>query len=274
MKLLIITLLVLDIGIIFLFVIFMRRFVRKDHSNGNVIETMDDLLQPLLTEAKSVSYKLESLLKDKEKIVNELAEKLDQRIAKAARLTDHPSNRLFSSPVERTIKPDRLKPEKSKNFKEFQDDVIRLSQQGLSSDLIAVKLAVAKKEVDLILSLKKNIEQVRDITADMEKKETFQKLNFSERQQQSPLVKDILQKKEKKAKKPIDIPASRKSTMTFNASSNSDTLNADEVLKLSRRGVQSDAIAQKMGVSKGEVDLVLDLKKKFQSIERNLNAYK
>lgn len=74
----------------------------------------------------------------------------------------------------------------------------------------------------------------------------------------------------------------RKSGITFESRPNSDAINADainadEILKLSRSGLQTDAIAKKMGVAKGEVDLVLNLKNKFQTIGQNynkLNAYK
>ena len=283
MKILIITLIVLDVGIILLFIMFMRRLSRKDN-DPNIPESMDDLLQPLITEAKSVSYKLEVLLKDKEQIVNDLADKLDLRISKAIRLVDQTNKNISPSAAETINRTNRLnepgisnpKPEKSKNFKEFQDDVIRLSQQGLSSDTIAVKLSVTKEEVDLVLSLKKNIEQVKDIAAEMENDKPFQKMTFSKHK--SPFVKDIISKKDIKQKKTsLTGHSPRKSAMTFSGGTNTESLNADEVLKLSRRGVQSDAIAQKMGVSKGEVDLVLGLKKKFQNIERNfnnLNAYK
>jgi hypothetical protein len=286
MNILIITLLVLDIGIILLLILLMRRFSRKDEYS-NASDTFDDLLQPLLTEAKSVSYKLEVLLKDKEKFVNDLTDKLDLRISKAIQLSNHPLSSYSSSsaPLEKKgqtesfnhfTKPNQPKPEKSKNFKEFQDDVVKLSHQGFSSDEIAVKLSVAKEDVDLILSLKRNIEQVRDITADMEKNDSFKKMNFSEVKQKSPFVKDILARKEKKSIKSSS-GLSKNTTLSFSKESNADSLNTDEILKLSRRGVQSNAIAQKMGVSKGEVDLVLGLKKKFQKIERNynnLNAYR
>lgn len=275
MKLLIIALLIVDIIIVFLFVLFMRRFVRKEYSDDS-IDQMNELLHPLITEAKSVSYRLEGQIKEKQSIVNSLTDALDQRIFKASKMLEKP-NVSHPEPV---AKSNRLKPRKSKNFKEFQDDVVNIANQGFSAAQIASQLAVPQKEVDLILSLKRNIEQVRNISEDMEKNDSFQKLNFpttTQKEQKSPLIKDILQKKSKNSSKFPSGPPARKNPIAFNNVPNKDAINADEVLKLSKRGVQAEAIAKKMGVSKGEVDLVLGLKKKFQNIERNynnLNAYK
>lgn len=282
-KLLIISLLVLDAFIILLFVIFMRRFVRHDHAETIAKEKLEEILQPTLTEAKSISYKLEVLLKEKQKLVVALTEKLDQRIAKVSSVFEQPVKKL-EHPFNNNQKNYASNKGKSNNFKDFQDDVIRLSRQGMPADQIAIQLEVSKNEVDLVLSLRKNIEQVKDITAEMEKEDSFEKMSFSksENTKKSPLIKDILKKKTQKPSriKPSKMPpdsSQRKSGITFESRPNSDAINADEILKLSRSGLQTDAIAKKMGVAKGEVDLVLNLKNKFQTIGQNynkLNAYK
>jgi len=276
MKILIISLLVLDAGIILLFVIFMRRFVRHDHAENIAMEELEELLQPTLTEAKSISYKLEVLLKEKQKLITALTDRLDQKIVQANSILEHP--------VKKVSEHNLPAKGKSKNFKEFQDDAILLSRQGLSADQIAMQLGVNKNEVDLVLSLRKNIEQVRDITTEMEKNDTFETMKFTQpvNTKKSPIIKDILQKKKSKPSrvtptKPTKDTSSRKSVITFESRPNSDAINADEILKLSRNGLQSDAIAKKLGVSMGEVDLVLNLKNKFQTIGQNynkLNAYK
>jgi hypothetical protein len=282
-KILIISLLVLDAVIILLFVIFMRRFVRHDHAENIAKEQLEEILQPTLTEAKSISYKLEVLLKEKQKLVTALTEKLDQRIAKVSAVFEQPVKKQ-EYPVNNNQSNYASGKGKSKNFKDFQDDVIRLSRQGMPADQIAIQLEVSKNEVDLILSLRKNIEQVRDITTEMEQEDTFEQLSFSQpaNTKQSPLIKDILKKKAQKtsrikASKPSHDTSPKKSGIAFESRPNSDAINADEILKLSRSGLQTDAIAKKLGVAKGEVDLVLNLKNKFQTIGQNynkLNAYK
>jgi DNA-binding CsgD family transcriptional regulator len=282
-KILIISLLVLDAGIILLFVLFMRRFVRHDHSETIAIEQLEEILQPTLTEAKSISYKLEVLLKEKQQLLTALTDKLDQKISQVNAILEQPVNKQ-QQPLQ--TRQDKSLPNKgkSKNFKEFQDDVLRLSRQGLPADQIAIQLNVSKSEVDLILSLRKNIEQVRDITTEMEKNDSFETMTFNQSvtPKKSPIIKDILQKKLinpspiQPQKISRELPP-RKSGITFESRSNSDAINADEILKLSRSGLQSDAIAKKMGLAQGEVDLVLNLKNKFQTIGQNfnkLNAYK
>jgi len=287
-KILIIALLVLDTGIILLFIWFMRRFVRHDHTDAIALEKLDELLQPSLTEAKSVSYKLESLLKEKQKLIHALSDKLDMRIAKANTILGQSDNNL-PEPIStrnehRPPRTQRTETKafntqtqgKSQNFKEFQDDVIRLSQQGLSASQIAEQLGVGMDEVDLVLSLRQNIQQVRDISAEMEKTETtqqtrtFQKADFStpDKIQKSPLIKDILKKKKSRKVTPNK---GRKNEISFDNNANPDAINADEILRLSQQGVESGAIAQKMGVAKGEVDLVLDMKNKFKNIGQNVN---
>jgi hypothetical protein len=282
-KLLIISLLVLDAVIIILFVIFMRRFVRHDHAETIAKEQLEEILQPTLTEAKSISYKLEVLLKEKQKLVTALTDRLDQRISKVSAVFEQPVKKR-ERPVNNNLNNYTSNTGKSTNFKEFQDNVIRLSRQGMPADQIAIQLEVSKNEVDLVLSLRKNIEQVRDITEEMEKEDNFEKMTFNQpvNTKKSPLIKDILQKK---ARKTSRIPPSKssnktnqkKSGITFESRPNSDAINADEILKLSRSGLQKDAIARKLGIATGEVDLVLNLKNKFQTIGQNynkLNAYK
>ena len=307
MKFLIIALLIVDIIIVLLFVLFMRRFLRKEDSQES-IDNINELIHPLITEAKSVSYRLEGIIKEKQAIVDGLTEALDQKIAQSSRIIEKndahtsfapsfppktskslTSTRLSrpsspskpSKPIKTANQSKQFKPGKVNNFKEFQDNVILLSNQGQSAEMIASQLNVNKKEVDLVLSLKKNIEQVKNISEDMENNGSFQEIDFKasnkNKTKTTPLIKDILQKKSKKTSKFPSGPPARKNSIAFNNSSSSDTINADEVLKLSKRGVKSEAIAKKMGVSKGEVDLVLGLKKKFQNIERNfnnINAYK
>jgi len=281
-KILIISLLVLDAGIILLFVIFMRRFVRHGHAETIAIEQLEEILQPTLTEAKSISYKLEVLLKEKQQLLIALTDKLDQKISQVSAILEQPVKKLD---LPHQTRPEKILPNKgkSKNFKEFQDDVIRLSRQGLAADQIAIQLNVSKNEVDLVLSLRKNIEQVRDITAEMENNDTFETMTFKQpiTAKNSPIIKDILQKKMSKPsriqpQKPSK-ETPRKTGITFESRSNSDAINADEILKLSRSGLQSDAIAKKLGLAQGEVNLVLNLKNKFQTIGQNynkLNAYK
>jgi len=285
-KILIISLLVLDAFIILLFVIFMRRFVCHDHAETIAMEKLDELLQPSLTEAKSISYKLEVLLREKQKLVAALTDKLDLKISQAGSILEQPLKQV-EQPVRKQSKNDSFNKGRNQNFKEFQDDVIRLSRQGFSSDQIAIQLNVSKNEVDLVLSLRKNIEQVRDITAEMEKNDTFETMTFTQpaNPKKSPLIKDILQKKATKTSrissakptKPAKNTSTRKSGIAFETRPNSDSINADEILKLSRSGLQNDAIAKKLGIAQGEVDLVLNLKNKFQTIGQNYNklsAYK
>ncbi|ETR71830.1 MAG: hypothetical protein OMM_02187 [Candidatus Magnetoglobus multicellularis str. Araruama] len=268
-KILIITLLVLDAGIILLFVLFMRRFVRHDNTESIAMEKLDEILQPSLTEAKSVSYKLETLTREKQQLVQALSDKLDQRIALAREVIAQPARKNVNQHP-----PQPIEKEKSKNFKEFQDDVLRLSKKGMSTDQVAMRLGVSQNEVDFVLSLRKNMEQARNITAEMEKEDSFQQTDFStpvKTQRKNPLIKDILQKTASKSSK------TKKNEIAFDPKPNADSINADEILKLSKSGMPADNIAKKLGVAKGEVDLVLNLKNKFKTIGQNYNkltAYK
>lgn len=144
--------LVIILLLIILLVLFMRSTksgVAKDHSPEKSVEQIVDLLDPILKEAESAASVFESQIIEKKQIIKQLNEKLDSRIISLNLLLNRADACLsgsVTSEMEGAGEP---------AINDVQDSILKLYKDGLDAEEISRQLSVSKKEVDLVIRLKK-----------------------------------------------------------------------------------------------------------------------
>ncbi len=108
------------------------------------------LLEPLLNEAESAARVFESQIMEKKLLIRELNDKLDSRIISLNLLLNRADACLSS-------KSFNLNQEsyEGAGINEMQEGILAMFGQGLDAQAISEKLSVARKEVDLVIALKK-----------------------------------------------------------------------------------------------------------------------
>lgn len=108
------------------------------------------LLEPLLNEAESAARVFESQIMEKKLLIRELNDKLDSRIISLNLLLNRADACLSS-------KSFNLNQESSEGagINDMQEGILAMFGQGLDAQAISEKLSVARKEVDLVIALKK-----------------------------------------------------------------------------------------------------------------------
>jgi hypothetical protein len=80
---------------------------------------------------------------------------------------------------------------------------------------------------------------------------------------------DALQKKLEKAPPLVNSSSPLPNTISFNASSNAMLDHQHQIIEMYNQQFDIDSIAQRLSIPKGEVQLVIELKKKFVAMEKN-----
>jgi hypothetical protein len=132
--------------IIFYFLRNLKTRIRVSASR-EVVEQVAGVLEPLLNEADSTAKAFERQLKEKNRLIKELNEKLDTRIISLNLLLNR-SAAYLSAENRNTVGG-------SGHVYEQQASIIELYEKGHSAEDIAGKLSMPKGEVDLVLDLKK-----------------------------------------------------------------------------------------------------------------------
>ena len=151
-------------GILILLFIFLIRHVRRlSRADGSgQLSEMTHSVESVLNDARNVAGEFETQLKEKKAIIGRLNEQLDHRIINLNLLltrTDSNGPSLGDG-KNRTSDP-------GKNTYDLQNEIIALSEKGLSPSKIAEKLGVIKGEVNLVLDLKKKFLEMKSETAKM-----------------------------------------------------------------------------------------------------------
>jgi len=145
---------IVDLCLIVLFIIFVRQVkVLGDRSGASGTEHVTDTLEPVLRDAQEVAGQFEIQLKEKQNIVRRLNEHLDRRIISLNLLLNRAEASLASCGSEATR-------HKDKDVCHLQQEIITLSEKGLSSEKIANRLGIAKGEVSLVLDLRKRFQEM------------------------------------------------------------------------------------------------------------------
>jgi hypothetical protein len=141
----------IDLCLIILFLIAIRQI--KGFREGFKMSSLEDIyktIQPVLEDARALADRFEVQLKEKQDIIRKLNYSLDDRIIGLNLLLKRTESCLE---VGQVAPGDRT--HWHKDVDRLQQDVIRLSEKGMSPKKIAANLGIAKGEVDLVLDLKK-----------------------------------------------------------------------------------------------------------------------
>jgi hypothetical protein len=141
----------IDLCLIILFLLAIRQFrAFSEKYKKSGIEDVRDIIQPVLEDARLLAKQFEAQLKEKQDIVRNLNDCLDNRIISLNLLLNRAESRLESGGLTQ-----------GKNFHSgkdvdrLQQEVITLSEKGMSPKNIAENLEIGKGEVDLVLDLKR-----------------------------------------------------------------------------------------------------------------------
>ncbi len=171
----IVLLLIIDLIFIALIIFFLRKMktnMQKEASTEAANQVMA-MMNPLFKEADIVAQKFESQINEKNRLISSLNEKLDHRIidlklylertelliGKGEEIVDKLKESQKKAPVA-PIETKIVNKDISKgpaNIYEQQEMIFDLHNQGYDAEIISEKMSVLKKEVELVLALKKKL---------------------------------------------------------------------------------------------------------------------
>ena len=150
-----------DLVLVLLMIYFLRYFrgaIPKDASN-EAVERIIGMLEPLLKESDATAKAFERQLKEKQRIIHQLNERLDTRIISLNLLLNRAETRPSS-----TVEP-RFEPKS--DVYDQQKAIVDLFNKGQTVDAIARKLDLPRREVEMVFNLKQKflkIEQEMPLT--------------------------------------------------------------------------------------------------------------
>jgi DNA-binding NarL/FixJ family response regulator len=147
----VITQVAIDLCLIILFVVFLRQVKGAGaRPKPGEIEQVTQILEPVLRDAQASAGQFEAQLREKQRIVSSLNERLDSRII---------SLNLLLNRAEACIASCKKGPGENetpgREVSDLQQEIMTLAEQGLEAKEIASRLQVSKGEVTLVLDLKK-----------------------------------------------------------------------------------------------------------------------
>ncbi len=144
-----ILMIVIDMLLI-MFMIYLIRSLRMSlqrEISAGAAEQVFRLIEPLFQDAQTASRDFEKQLKEKNRIINQLNEKLDSRIISLNLLLNRADLNLQSG----TWGADQV------HVYDQQEAIGRLLEKGFDSEAIARELTMSRGEVDLVIDLKKKL---------------------------------------------------------------------------------------------------------------------
>lgn len=146
----VITQVAIDLCLIVLFVLFLRQVKAGGRRNLGEIEQVTQILEPVLRDAQASAGRFEAQLREKQRLVSGLNERLDSRIISLNVLLNRAESCLVSCE-----KAPGQKANCGRELSDLQEEIMTLAEQGLEAKDIAGRLDISKAEVTLVLDLKK-----------------------------------------------------------------------------------------------------------------------
>jgi len=256
-----------------------------------MVNKLETMFQPFLDEAQVVADQFDEQLQEKQKIVNDINEKLNTRIISLNLLLNRADKFMSKQGMLNSYEESAHQ----KPVFDIQQEVIELFENGLTPDKIAKKIGIPKGEVNLVLDLKKRFIDIENFespkkdeinksfvynktneykTGDNFKNKsslTNNNYNISGHYIKNDFNESLMEIESLIEEDKVDLSSSNNKIAynnNYKGVATAETLNADEILALSNKGMDPLTIARKMGVAKGEIDLILNLKQKFMKIEK------
>ncbi len=124
--------------------------IKRDVSK-EAYENVVGLIEPLLKEAETSSNAFERQLKDKNRIINDLNEKLDRRIISLNLLLSR-AEKYHSSFIKELSRT-------KTHANGRKETILKMYEFGETTDAISKKLSMPKGEVELVVDLKKSFQK-------------------------------------------------------------------------------------------------------------------
>jgi hypothetical protein len=140
---------VIDLVLVLLVVYFLRFFrtaLPKDAS-GEAVKRVIGMLEPLLKEADATAKAFERQLKEKNRIIQQLNERLDSRIISLNLLLNRAETCQKSGEVSGV--------QAHSDVYDQQKAIVDLFNRGHDAKAVAGKLALPKREVEMVFNLKR-----------------------------------------------------------------------------------------------------------------------
>jgi hypothetical protein len=146
----------IDVLLIILFVVFMKQSrAAKVGRALSAAEPLPQMLEPLLKEAEKVAGEFEDQLKEKQRLIRGLNERLDSRIISLNLLLSRAEEHLVSHEKESSGKDNS-----PRHVYDIQQEIIDLGKKGLGTEEIANRMGISKGEVTLVLELKRKFQEM------------------------------------------------------------------------------------------------------------------
>jgi len=139
---------VIDLVLVLLIVYFLRYFragIPRDATN-EAVERIIGMLEPLLKEADATAKAFERQLKEKHRIVHQLNERLDTRIISL--------NLLLNRAETKHCSGETMSVQSQSDVYDQQKAIVELFNKGHNAEAVAKKLALPRREVEMVFDLK------------------------------------------------------------------------------------------------------------------------
>lgn len=142
----------IDIVIILFFILLINKI--KSINKGSLPNSEMEVYESLLIDAKDVSGQFNEQLKEKNRLIKKLNERLDEKIMNL---------NVLLSRVDAVLS-NHLNAEDTRNdpvsFNNQEEEIIKLASRGYDFEKIAQTLSIPKGEVMLVLDIRKKIAQL------------------------------------------------------------------------------------------------------------------
>jgi DNA-binding NarL/FixJ family response regulator len=155
LKYLIVSLMAIDMVIIIVFILLIRRFKYLNRSVS--FEKEIELFESLISDADKMAGEFKDQLEEKFLLVKRLNKKLDKKIVSLNVLLNR-ADAFLSSPLGQE-KGDDAKPV---SLSARQTKILSMEKEGTGVEEIADRLSIPKGEVQLILDLSKKFSEIHD----------------------------------------------------------------------------------------------------------------
>ncbi len=141
--------LIIDLFLVGLIVIFFRNLKTGlgKEAQRKAADQVIGLMEPLLQEAEATTQAFDAQLREKNRLINSLNERLDSRIISLNLLLNRAENYMDE--------PSGNPAMGQGHVYDQQQSILELFQQGAGADEIASRLSLPRGEVELVLDLKK-----------------------------------------------------------------------------------------------------------------------
>ncbi len=139
------------VALVFFFIRTMKSGLKKEASR-EAAQQVVQLIAPLLQEAEKTAATFDAQLKEKNRLVHSINERLDSRIISLNLLLNRATSDLSSNNMD----DEALQP----HIYDQQEAILALHKDNLDAETISKRLSMPKGEVELVIDLKRKFQSI------------------------------------------------------------------------------------------------------------------